>query len=53
MATIFQVLELLEVIQFRSPDTSMKYPQLLSNLKYDAKVSLVALMIFVYFSVYN
>ncbi|XP_020088373.1 nuclear pore complex protein NUP205 isoform X2 [Ananas comosus] len=33
-----KVLELLEVIQFRSPDTSMKYPQLLSNLKYDAKV---------------
>jgi nuclear pore complex protein Nup205 len=33
-----QVLELLEVVQFRCPDTSMKYPQLLSNLRVESKV---------------
>ncbi|KAG6723921.1 hypothetical protein I3842_03G232400 [Carya illinoinensis] len=30
-----QVLELLEVIQFKSPDTTMKLSQIVSNLKYD------------------
>ncbi|KAL9399039.1 hypothetical protein Peur_008000 [Populus x canadensis] len=30
-----KVLELLEVIQFRSPDTTMKLSQIVSNLKYD------------------
>ncbi|XVF88378.1 hypothetical protein PTKIN_Ptkin19aG0046000 [Pterospermum kingtungense] len=30
-----KVLELLEVIQFRSPDTTMKLSQFVSNLKYD------------------
>ncbi|TVU02504.1 hypothetical protein EJB05_51989 [Eragrostis curvula] len=33
-----KVLDLLEVIQFRCPDTSMKYPQLLSNLGVDSKI---------------
>ncbi|XP_042499811.1 nuclear pore complex protein NUP205 [Macadamia integrifolia] len=33
-----KVLELLEVVQFRSPDTTMKYSQVVSNLKYDLKV---------------
>ena len=28
-----QVLELLEVLQFKSPDTTMKLPQIVSNLK--------------------
>lgn len=30
-----KVLELLEVIQFRSPDTTMKLSQIVSNMKYD------------------
>lgn len=30
-----KVLELLEVVQFRSPDTTMKYSQVVSNMKYD------------------
>ncbi|KAM0920997.1 hypothetical protein ACQ4PT_007209 [Festuca glaucescens] len=34
-----KVLELLEVVQFRCPDTSMKYPQLLSNLRVESKMS--------------
>ncbi|XP_044369719.1 nuclear pore complex protein NUP205 isoform X1 [Triticum aestivum] len=34
-----QVLELLEVVQFRCPYTSMKYPQLLSNLRVESKMS--------------
>uniref|UniRef100_M8CQ57 Uncharacterized protein n=1 Tax=Aegilops tauschii TaxID=37682 RepID=M8CQ57_AEGTA len=34
-----RVLELLEVVQFRCPDTSMKYPQLLSNLRVESKMS--------------
>ncbi|PSS20924.1 Nuclear pore complex protein [Actinidia chinensis var. chinensis] len=29
-----KVLELLEVVQFRSPDTTMKYSQVVSNMKY-------------------
>ncbi|KAE9464397.1 hypothetical protein C3L33_03696, partial [Rhododendron williamsianum] len=29
-----KVLEMLEVVQFRSPDTSMKYSQAVSNMKY-------------------
>lgn len=29
----YVVLELLEVVQFRCPDTSMKYSQLLTNLR--------------------
>jgi nuclear pore complex protein Nup205 len=33
-----KVLDLLEVLQFRCPDTSMKYPQLLSNLGVESKV---------------
>ncbi|XP_037446873.1 nuclear pore complex protein NUP205-like [Triticum dicoccoides] len=33
-----KVLELLEVVQFRCPDTSMKYPQLLSNLRVESKI---------------
>ncbi|KAK8523521.1 hypothetical protein V6N13_113466 [Hibiscus sabdariffa] len=33
-----KVLELLEVVQFRSPDTSMKLSQLISNMKYDLLV---------------
>nr|CAB3449258.1 unnamed protein product [Digitaria exilis] len=32
-----KVLDLLEVLQFRCPDTSMKYPQLLSNLGVESK----------------
>ncbi|KAJ6331317.1 hypothetical protein OIU76_009822 [Salix suchowensis] len=32
---IIEVLELLEVIQFRSPDTTMKLSQIVSNMKYD------------------
>ncbi|OMO57831.1 Nuclear pore complex protein, partial [Corchorus olitorius] len=30
-----KVLELLEVVQFRSPDTTMKLSQIISNMKYD------------------
>lgn len=30
-----KVLELLEVVQFRSPDTTMKLSQIVSNMKYD------------------
>ncbi|KAH9800247.1 nuclear pore complex protein NUP205 [Citrus sinensis] len=30
-----KVLELLEVVQFRSPDTAMKLSQIVSNMKYD------------------
>ncbi|CAD6251488.1 unnamed protein product [Miscanthus lutarioriparius] len=33
-----KVLDLLEVLQFRCPDTSMKYPQLLSNLGIESKI---------------
>ncbi|PAN04611.1 hypothetical protein PAHAL_1G079100 [Panicum hallii] len=33
-----KVLDLLEVLQFRCPDTSMKYPQLLSNLGVESKI---------------
>lgn len=33
-----KALELLEVVQFRSPDIAMKYPQFLSSLKYDTQV---------------
>ncbi|GMN58168.1 hypothetical protein TIFTF001_027268 [Ficus carica] len=33
-----KVLELLEVVQFRSPDTSMKLSQIISTLKYDLLV---------------
>ncbi|XP_015688500.2 nuclear pore complex protein NUP205 [Oryza brachyantha] len=33
-----KVLDLLEVIQFRCPDTSIKYPQLLSNLRLESKI---------------
>ncbi|KAF9620486.1 hypothetical protein IFM89_013103 [Coptis chinensis] len=33
-----KVLELLEVVQFRSPDTSLKYSQLVSNSKYELQV---------------
>ncbi|XP_058074466.1 nuclear pore complex protein NUP205 [Magnolia sinica] len=33
-----KVLELLDVLQFRSPDTTMKYSQLISNSKYDMRV---------------
>ncbi|KAK3156306.1 hypothetical protein QOZ80_2AG0105440 [Eleusine coracana subsp. coracana] len=33
-----KVLDLLEVIQFRCPDTSMKYPQLISNLRVESKI---------------
>ncbi|KAL6888297.1 hypothetical protein ACP4OV_009323 [Aristida adscensionis] len=33
-----KVLELLEVVQFRCPDTSMKYPQMLSNLRVESKI---------------
>ncbi|KAL6604475.1 hypothetical protein ACP70R_042902 [Stipagrostis hirtigluma subsp. patula] len=33
-----RVLELLEVVQFRCPDTSMKCPQLLSNLRVESKI---------------
>ncbi|KAJ4958575.1 hypothetical protein NE237_025686 [Protea cynaroides] len=33
-----KVLELLEVVQFRSPDTAAKYSQVVSNLKYDLQV---------------
>ncbi|KAK9269394.1 hypothetical protein L1049_001167 [Liquidambar formosana] len=33
-----KVLELLEVVQFKSPDTSMKYSQVMSNMKYDLLV---------------
>ncbi|KAJ6362639.1 hypothetical protein OIU78_002943 [Salix suchowensis] len=32
---VIEVLELLEVIQFRSPDTTMKLSQIVSNMKYD------------------
>ncbi|KAJ6407528.1 hypothetical protein OIU84_010921 [Salix udensis] len=32
---VLEVLELLEVIQFRSPDTTMKLSQIVSNMKYD------------------
>lgn len=35
-----QVLELLEVVQFRSPDIA-KYPQYISNLKYDTLVNMI------------
>lgn len=34
----FQVLELLEVVQFRSPDTTTKLSQIISNVKYDLMV---------------
>uniref|UniRef100_A0A2P2MHU4 Uncharacterized protein MANES_05G119700 n=1 Tax=Rhizophora mucronata TaxID=61149 RepID=A0A2P2MHU4_RHIMU len=30
-----KVLELLEIMQFRSPDASMKLPEIISNMKYD------------------
>ncbi|XVE54418.1 hypothetical protein DITRI_Ditri03aG0079600 [Diplodiscus trichospermus] len=30
-----KVLELLEIVQFRSPDTTMKLSQIISNMKYD------------------
>lgn len=33
-----KVLELLEVLQFRSPDTSLKYSQFISNSKYEPQV---------------
>ncbi|KAG0532241.1 hypothetical protein BDA96_04G092100 [Sorghum bicolor] len=33
-----KVLDLLEVLQFRCPDISMKYPQLLSNLGIESKI---------------
>ncbi|KAG8058444.1 hypothetical protein GUJ93_ZPchr0002g26266 [Zizania palustris] len=33
-----KVLDLLEVVQFRCPDTSIKYPQLLSNLRLESKI---------------
>ncbi|XP_077210823.1 nuclear pore complex protein (DUF3414) isoform X2 [Tasmannia lanceolata] len=33
-----KVLELLEVVQFRSPDTTMKYSHFVPNLKYDMRV---------------
>ncbi|PON88994.1 Nucleoporin [Trema orientale] len=33
-----KVLELLEVVQFRSPDTNMKLSQIISTLKYDLRV---------------
>ncbi|OEL25614.1 Nuclear pore complex protein NUP205 [Dichanthelium oligosanthes] len=33
-----RVLDLLGVLQFRCPDTSMKYPQLLSNLGVESKI---------------
>ncbi|GJN19280.1 hypothetical protein PR202_gb06537 [Eleusine coracana subsp. coracana] len=33
-----KVLDLLEVVQFRCPDTSMKYPQLISNLRVESKI---------------
>ncbi|KAG2656841.1 nuclear pore complex protein NUP205-like isoform X2 [Panicum virgatum] len=33
-----KVLDLLEVLQFRCPDTSVKYPQLLSNLGVESKI---------------
>lgn len=33
-----KVLDLLEVLQFRSPDTSLKYSQFVSNLKYEPQV---------------
>ncbi|PWZ38120.1 L-arabinokinase [Zea mays] len=35
---VWQVLDLLEVLQFRCPDTSTKYPQLLSNLGIESKI---------------
>lgn len=38
-----QVLELLEVFQFRSPDISMKYSEFMTNLKYDLRVRLYLL----------
>lgn len=33
------MLELLEIVQFRSPDTTVKYSQALSNMKYGYIVS--------------
>jgi nuclear pore complex protein Nup205 len=33
-----KVLDLLEVVQFRCPDTSIKYPQMLSNLRLESKI---------------
>ncbi|XP_026656857.2 nuclear pore complex protein NUP205 isoform X1 [Phoenix dactylifera] len=33
-----KALELLEIVQFRSPDRAMKYSQFLSSLKYDTQV---------------
>ncbi|KAL5729570.1 hypothetical protein ACHQM5_002502 [Ranunculus cassubicifolius] len=33
-----KVKELLEIVQFRSPDTSLKYSQFVSNLKYELQV---------------
>ncbi|KAF8393226.1 hypothetical protein HHK36_021467 [Tetracentron sinense] len=33
-----KVLELLEVVQFKSPDTTMKYSQFVSKMKYDLRV---------------
>lgn len=33
------MLELLQVVQFRSPDTAMKLSQIVSNMKYDLLVS--------------
>ncbi|XP_073116730.1 nuclear pore complex protein NUP205 isoform X3 [Elaeis guineensis] len=38
ISSLHQALELLEIVQFRSPDRAMKYPQFLSSLKYDTKV---------------
>uniref|UniRef100_A0A0E0JX12 Nuclear pore complex protein NUP205 n=1 Tax=Oryza punctata TaxID=4537 RepID=A0A0E0JX12_ORYPU len=34
-----KVLDLLEVVQFRCPDTSIKYPQMFSNLRLESKMS--------------
>ncbi|KAJ0987901.1 hypothetical protein J5N97_006257 [Dioscorea zingiberensis] len=34
----FKVLALLEVFQFKSPDVTMKFPQLMSNFKYESQV---------------
>lgn len=44
-----QVLELLEVIQFRSPDTTMKLSQIVSNMKYDLMVRLHFLLVLALF----
>uniref|UniRef100_A0A0D9VDH3 Nuclear pore complex protein NUP205 n=1 Tax=Leersia perrieri TaxID=77586 RepID=A0A0D9VDH3_9ORYZ len=38
ISMLHEVLDLLEVVQFRCPDTSIKYPQLLSNLRLESKV---------------